>query len=148
MADAYLSPAALAAEINKKFGVNTLVLARDAVGLIKPRCSTGCLALDLVLGGGFPEGAIEVIEGEEKSAKSWCLVCRCREFLNRHPDEGVIIFVNAENTNDPDFFRMLGLDCERTYILSPDSGEQAWTPRSTPPRAPRRSTSRSTRSTR
>lgn len=121
----YLSPEALMGEVNRTFGDNTLVRAADAVGLIKPRFSTGSFALDLVLGGGSPEGAIEVIEGERTSGKSWGLMARAREFLKKHP-ESVFILLNAEGSNDPNFLRMLRVPLDRTYILSPDSGEQAW----------------------
>lgn len=124
-ASAYLSPEALAAHINKKFGVNTLVRASDAVGLVKPRVSTGSFALDIVMGGGFPVGAIELIEGESGASKSWSLLRRAANFLTEYP-QGFFILVNAEGTNDGPFLEMLGVDLDRTYILSPDSGEQAW----------------------
>lgn len=122
---AYLSPAALAAHINNKFGKNTLVCAKDAIGLVKPRLSTGSFALDIVMGGGFPVGAIELIEGEAGASKSWSMIRRAANFLNDYP-EGVFILVNAEGTNDGPFLEMLGVDLERTWILSPNSGEEAW----------------------
>ena len=121
----YLTPSALAAHINAKFGVNTLVLASDAVGLVKPRVSTGSFALDIVMGGGFPVGAIELIEGEAGSSKSWSMIRRAANFLHAYP-EGFFILVNAEGTNDGPFLEMLGVDLSRTYILSPNSGEEAW----------------------
>ena len=121
----YLSPDALMGEVNRTFGENTLVRASEAIGLIKPRFSTGSFALDLVLDGGAPEGGIEIIEGERTSGKSWGLMSRAREFLKKNP-ESVFILVNAEGSNDPNFLRMLRVPLDRTYILSPDSGEQAW----------------------
>jgi recombination protein RecA len=60
----YLPADALIQAINKEFGANTLVRACDAIGLIKPRISTGSLSLDLMLGGGYPEGAVTLLEGE------------------------------------------------------------------------------------
>jgi len=121
----FLGAEALIAQINAKFGTNTLVRACDAIGLVKPRISTGSFALDIVLGGGYPEGAVELIEGEPTSGKSWNLLTRARYFLDKHP-EGVFILVNAEGTNDPPFLSMHRVDLNRTFILSPDSGEQAW----------------------
>ncbi|MBD3261316.1 MAG: hypothetical protein GF334_06460 [Candidatus Altiarchaeales archaeon] len=121
----YMSPEALMTAVNHEFGENTLVRASEAVGLIKKRFSTGSFALDLVLHGGSPEGGIEIIEGERTSGKSWGLMSRARCFLDKHA-EGVFILVNAEGTNDPDFLSMLRVPLDRTYILSPDSGEQAW----------------------
>ena len=100
----YLSAEALISQINSKFGTNTLVRACDAIGLVKPRISTGSFALDIVLGGGYPEGAIELIEGEPTSGKSWNLLSRARHFLDKHSG-GVFILVNAEGTNDPPFLQ-------------------------------------------
>jgi recombination protein RecA len=121
----FLAADSLIAEINKKFGNNTLVRACDAIGLVKPRISTGSFALDIVLGGGYPEGAIELIEGEPTSGKSWNLLTRARHFLDKH-EGGVFILVNAEGSNDIPFLQMHKVDVNRTFILSPDSGEQAW----------------------
>lgn len=121
----YLPIDALIEEVNKTFGVNTIVRASEAVGLVKPRFSTGSFALDLVLNGGSPEGAIELICGERTTAKSWSLLSRIREFLTLHP-EAIAVIVDAEQTNDPDFLRMLRVPLERVYIVRPDSGEQAW----------------------
>ncbi len=120
-----LNPSELAATINKKFGTGTMVLARDAVGLVKPRISTGSIALDLALGGGFPEGAIELMEGEEGVSKSWSLHTRAANFQKMYED-GWYILVNAEGTNDPPFLQMIGVDLDRCHIIQPDSGEQAW----------------------
>lgn len=122
---AYLPADALIAAINKTFGTNTLVRACDAKGLIKPRISTGSFALDLQLGGGYPEGAITIIEGERTTSKSWNMHGMARNFLGAHPN-AIYILINAEGTNDHLFLEMLGVDTKRTFILSPDSGEQAW----------------------
>lgn len=122
---AYLPADALIAAINKQFGTNTLVRACDAKGLIKPRISTGSFALDLQLGGGYPEGAITILEGERTTSKSWTLHCMARNFLAAHPN-AIYILINAEGTNDHLFLEMLLVDTKRTFILSPDSGEQAW----------------------
>lgn len=121
----YLGPDELMSQVNREFGENTLVRASEAVGLIKQRFSTGSFALDLILAGGSPEGAIEILEGERTSSKSASLMARAREFLKKHP-EAVFILLNAEGTNDPDFLRMMGVPLDRTYILSPNSGEEAW----------------------
>lgn len=125
MANKYLDANALIAMVNKQFGANTLVRAKDAIGLVKPRLSTGSFALDLLMGGGYPEGAITLLEGESGSSKSWMLHNFARRFLEKHPG-GVYICVNAEGTNDTPFLEMLGVDTSRTFFLSPDSGEQMW----------------------
>lgn len=121
----YLSADALIATINKEFGANTLVRACDAVGLVKPRLSTGSFALDLQLNGGYPEGGITILEGESGSSKSWSMNTMAKNFLAAHPN-GIYILVNAEGTNDHLFLEMLGVDTHRTFFLQPDSGEQAW----------------------
>lgn len=120
-----LSIEQLVVEMNARFGKGTLVRACDAKGLVKPRISTGSFSLDAVTGGGFPEGGIEILEGDEGTSKSWSLHCRARNFLAKYPDAAYIL-VNAEGTNDPAFLEMLGVDLTRTFIASPNSGEEAW----------------------
>lgn len=120
-----MTAAQLVDAVNKKFGAGTMIVGTEAGGLVKPRLSTGSFALDLVLDGGFPEGAIEVMEGDEGSSKSWNLHRRAANFLAAYP-ESAYILINAEGTNDPPFLEMLGVDLSRTYFIQPDSGEQAW----------------------
>lgn len=119
-----LDAAGIAAMVNQEFGENTMVRAVDAIGLVKPRFSTGSFALD-ILTGGAPEGAIELLLGEEGSAKSLGLMQRAASFLKKHP-EGTFVLINAEKTNDAPFLELNGVDTSRTQIVEPDSGEQAW----------------------
>lgn len=120
-----LAAAQIADAVNKKFGAGTMVPGNKAMGLVRPRISTGSLALDMVLGGGYPEGAIELLEGAEGTSKSWNLHCRAANFLRTHKD-GIYILINAEGTNDPPFLEMLGVDLKRTFFIQPESGENAW----------------------
>ena len=120
-----LSAAQIADSVNKKFGSGTMVPGIRAMGLVRPRISTGSLALDLALSGGYPEGAVTLFEGAEGTSKSWNLHNCAANFLRLHKD-GIYVLINAEGTNDPPFLEMLGVDLGRTYFVQPDSGENAW----------------------
>ena len=84
MADKYLTAAQLVSSINDKFGKNTVVLAKDAVGLVKPRVSTGSFQLDVALGGGYSENAITMLVGGEHTSKSWSMHRYAAHFLQKY----------------------------------------------------------------
>jgi recombination protein RecA len=56
-------------ELNKKYGAGTVVQGSDMVELI-PRITTGSLALDVALGGGFVANQWNEIVGQESHGKT------------------------------------------------------------------------------
>ena len=58
------------ARVNKKLGEGTLVKGMDLKDHIIPRVTTGSIALDLVLGGGWPMNCWCEIQGEPSNGKS------------------------------------------------------------------------------
>lgn len=69
--------AALFQNVNKKYGKDTMVLAKDLKMHTAGRVSTGILALDYSLGGGLPTGRISMFYGHKSSGKTTTLLRTC-----------------------------------------------------------------------
>lgn len=83
---------------------------------------TGCLSLDIALGGGMPKGRIIEVFGPESSGKttlSLHVIAECQR------TGGLAAFIDAEHAFDPEYARRLGVDTENLLISQPDNGEQA-----------------------
>ena len=122
-----LSRQQLVSHINQKFGKNTLMSAIEAAGLSRVRCPFGIAGIDILLNGGLVEGKIHQIRGNESSSKTTHSLKFALSYLRKYPD-GVFIFVDAEDSSDVDFLRLLGFstdELERTYYIPPGSGERA-----------------------
>jgi recombination protein RecA len=115
---------AIAAKLNKKYGANTLITADKAEGLITRHISTGVHALDFALGGGFVKNRVTEIRGGFSSLKSTVCLCTVRNFLAESKD-GLVLYVDAEHTFDPNYLDLLGIPKDRLLVVNPDSGEQA-----------------------
>jgi recombination protein RecA len=110
--------------LNKKYGANTIICADDAKGAEIKFVSTGSYALDLALGGGFPENRIIEIRGPFSSFKSTISLFTVKNFLKKYP-EGRAIYIDLEKSFDRIYAKRLGIDLKRVYLVNNDSGEQA-----------------------
>ncbi len=109
-------------QIEKQFGKGAIMTMGDASRVSVEMISTGCLSLDIALGGGMPKGRIIEIFGPESSGKttlSLHVVAECQK------GGGLAAFIDAEHAFDPDYARRLGVDTENLLISQPDNGEQA-----------------------
>jgi len=79
------------------------------------RFSSGCFTLDLVLGGGYPEGRIIDVYGESATGKTFLAVQAVSEYLRRFPD-GVVGYVDSEQTFSEDFARRVGCPVESNRL--------------------------------
>ena len=85
--------------------------------------STGCLSLDLALGGrGIPRGRIVEIFGPESSGKTTLTLHIVAEAQKAG---GVAAFIDAEHAFDPSWAKRLGVDLESLLVSQPSSGEEA-----------------------
>lgn len=75
---------ALAAEVNKKFGERTVIVAND-IHLPDP-FPTGSLSLDVALGGGWPANQWSEIVGEESNGKTAVVLKTVAENQRLNPD--------------------------------------------------------------
>jgi recombination protein RecA len=88
------------------------------------RIPTGIFPLDLILGGGIPEGRVTELCGTPGSCKSNIMMMVLAQKQKRDPHLTNVI-VDIENSFDPIWAKRLGLDPSKVTILKPDYGEQA-----------------------
>ncbi|MFO0856774.1 MAG: recombinase RecA [Phycisphaerales bacterium] len=111
------------AQIEKTFGKGAIMkMDEDAFQSI-PGISTGCLSLDLALGGkGIPRGRIVEIFGPESSGKTTLALTVA---AHAQKEGGVAAFIDAEHALDPSWARKIGVNIDDLLVSQPDSGEQA-----------------------
>ena len=83
---------------------------------------SGSYVLDLILGGGYPEGRVVEIYGPESSGKTTIALHAIAEIQRRGE---LAAFIDAEHALDPHYAKTLGVDTENLLLSQPDYGEQA-----------------------
>lgn len=73
--------------------------------------SSGCAALDQVLGGGYVLGRMSNIIGDKSTGKTLLAIEACGNFQRKFPD-GVVRYVEAESAFDRGYAAALGMDVE------------------------------------
>ncbi len=110
-------------QLEKKFGVGTLMRLGDSPKKTVDVIPTGALNLDLALGvGGIPRGRITEIYGAEASGKttlSLHIVAQAQKL------DGIVAFIDAEHALDVQYAKRLGVDTDNLLLSQPDGGEQA-----------------------
>lgn len=109
-------------QIEKQFGKGAIMTMSDSHRVAVEMIPTGCLSLDIALGGGMPKGRIIEVFGPESSGKttlSLHVIAECQR------TGGLAAFIDAEHAFDPEYARRLGVDTENLLISQPDNGEQA-----------------------
>ncbi|MBL8964694.1 MAG: recombinase RecA [Phycisphaerae bacterium] len=110
-------------QIEKTFGKGAIMKMSEEAYLAIPGISTGCLSLDLALGGkGIPRGRIVEVFGPESSGKT-TLALTVAAMAQK--DGGVAAVIDAEHALDPVWARKLGVNIDNLLVSQPDSGEQA-----------------------
>lgn len=110
--------------IDKKFGEGTI--SRKLIDA--PKTSSGCLSLDLALGGGYPNGRIIEIMGWESSGKSTLALHLAAEVQKLGKRVG---YIDTEHALDLFYASQLGVNVDiesqdPKFVMSqPDNGEQA-----------------------
>jgi recombination protein RecA len=110
-------------QIEKAFGLGSIMKLDEDAYLAIPGISTGALSLDLALGGrGIPRGRIVEIFGPESSGKTTLALTVA---ANAQKDGGVAAFIDAEHALDPTWAKRLGVNIDELLVSQPDTGEQA-----------------------
>ena len=109
-------------QVKQRFGEGSIMKLGEAQKLNVETISTGCLSVDLALGGGLPRGRIVEIFGPEASGKTTLTLHIIAEAQKK---KGTTAFVDAEHALDPDYAKKIGVDMNDLLISQPDSGEQA-----------------------
>ena len=111
------------ASIEKQFGKGAVIRMGDSsnLGLVNTFHS-GSYILDLILGGGYPEGRIVEIYGPESSGKTTVALHAIAEIQRRGE---IAAMIDAEHALDPHYARKLGVNIDELLLSQPDYGEQA-----------------------
>src|ERR1700710_2861447 len=110
-------------QIERDFGVGSLMRLGDKGTVKVDAIPTGSLALDLALGiGGVPRGRIVEIFGPESSGKTTLIYHIIAEAQAKG---GVSVFIDTEHAMDPIYARAIGVDTDELLVSQPDYGEQA-----------------------
>ncbi|PWA96077.1 recA DNA recombination family protein [Artemisia annua] len=109
-------------DINSSFGKGSVTRLGSLGGALVETFPSGCLPLDLALGGGLPKGRIVEIYGPESSGKTTLALHAIAEVQKLG---GNAMLVDAEHAFDPSYSKALGVDVENLIVCQPDNGEMA-----------------------
>ncbi len=110
-------------QLEKKFGIGTLMRLGDNPQAAVEVIPTGALNLDLALGiGGIPKGRITEVYGAEASGKTTLTLHIAAQ---AQKNGGTVAFIDAEHALDVYYARKLGVDIDNLLLSQPDGGEQA-----------------------
>lgn len=110
-------------QLEKKFGVGTLMRLGDKPLREVEAIPTGAFNLDVALGiGGVPKGRITEIYGAEASGKTTLALHIAAECQKQG---GIVAFVDAEHALDVAYANRLGVQTDNMLLSQPDGGEQA-----------------------
>jgi recombination protein RecA len=110
-------------QIEKEFGEGAIMpLGSVRQGRIQG-ISTGCLSLDLALGGqGVPRSRVIEIFGPESSGKTTLAL---HVIAEAQAAGGIAAFIDAEHALDPSWAKKLGVELETLLVSQPNHGEEA-----------------------
>ena len=114
---------AVAAEINKKHGDHTIVLASEVSDAV-PRVPSGSLGLDVILGGGWPANQWVELVGDPSSAKTAVALKTVAANQERDP-EFTTVWVAAEKWVSQ-YAEMCGVDLDRVLVVETNDMEKAY----------------------
>ena len=111
-------------QIEKEFGEGAIMPLGAAAGQRRIQgISTGCLSLDLALGGqGIPRGRIIEMFGPESSGKTTLAL---HVVAQAQAAGGIAAFIDAEHALDPSWAKKLGVELDTLLVSQPNHGEQA-----------------------
>ena len=112
------------AKLNKKFGAETVVIGTDIRDDLIGRITTGSLALDVALGGGWPTNQWHEIVGEESNGKTAIALKTIASNQAKNP-EFTTVWVAAEQWV-PSYAELCGVDLARVLVISTNIMEEAY----------------------
>lgn len=87
--------------------------------------STGSLAVDEAIGGGFAKGRLIELVGLPSSGKTTLALTAIANLQKEDPEAG-ILYVDAEAALDPRYAKMLGVDLDKVVLCQPSNGEEGY----------------------
>ena len=111
------------AQIEKQYGDGAIMPLGGEHGGRVAGIATGCMSLDLALGGqGIPRGRVVEIFGPESSGKTTLAL---HVVAQAQRAGGIAAFVDAEHALDPTWAKKLGVELESLLVSQPSCGEEA-----------------------
>ena len=110
------------ADIEKQFGKGAIMKLGEREKREIDTSSSGSIAVDVALGGGYPKGRIMEIFGPESSGKTTFALHAIAEVQK---EGGRAAFIDAEHSLDPIYASNLGVNIAELLLSQPDTGEQA-----------------------
>ena len=107
--------------MNKKYGDGVIVKGSEVRELM-PRITTGILAYDLMLGGGWPANQWSEIIGEESSGKTALAYKTIATNQALDPDFTALWIAAEEYV--PDYAKSIGVDLDRLWVVESNIMEQ------------------------
>jgi recombination protein RecA len=112
------------AQLNKKFGENTVVIGANIRGDLISRVTTGSTTFDYVLGGGFPANQWNELIGEASHGKTAIALKTIAANQALNP-EYITVWVAAEQWV-PEYAEMCGVDASRVIVIETNIMEEAY----------------------
>ena len=110
--------------LNKTMGEGTIVLGSDIRDDLLDRITTGSIAIDVALGGGWPVNQWHEIIGEASNGKTALALKTIAANQLRDP-EFTTVWVAAEQWV-PKYAEMLGVDTDRVFVINTNIMEEAY----------------------
>lgn len=112
------------ANINKRFGENTVVIGEQIRSSLIKRITTGSTTFDYVLGGGFPSNQWNELIGEPSHGKTAIALKAIAANQTKNPDH-TTVWVAAEQWV-PEYAEMCGVDTGRVIVVETNIMEEAY----------------------
>ncbi len=112
------------AQINKRFGENTVVMGGDVRDDLIGRATTGSTTFDYILGGGFPTNQWNELVGEPSHGKTAIALKTIAANQALDPDY-TTVWIAAEQWV-PDYAQMCGVDVDRVIVIETNIMEEAY----------------------
>ena len=109
-------------QIEKQYGVGTVMRMGEVKTVNIEKFSSGSLSLDVALGGGIPKGRIIEIYGPESSGKT---TLSLHAIAQVQKQGGNAAFIDAEHALDVQYAKKIGVNIDSLLVSQPDAGEQA-----------------------
>ena len=113
--------AKLIEELRAKYGKGSIGPGADVKS--PARLPTGVRVLDEVLGGGWPQGRISEVWGPQGAGKS--TLCLAAVAAAQATKKGDVVWFDQENTFEPSWAKLMGVDLARLIHAGPMAGEDA-----------------------
>jgi recombination protein RecA len=112
------------AQLNKRFGIDTIVIGGNIRGDLIKRVTTGSTTFDYILGGGFPSNQWNELIGEPSHGKT-AIALKTIAANQLRDSNFTTVWVAAEQWV-PEYAEMCGVDTSRVIVIETNIMEEAY----------------------